>query len=399
MGAESRWKGTFLSNSGTRWAIALSALGILAVGGGMLYSLNATRQGSAEAPAPAAPEIAAVTALGRLEPVGETLEVAPPPTLGTAKVDELLVEEGDRVEADQTIAILDERDRLAAALERAKSEVEVAQANLEIVQAGAKTGEISAVRASIDRYQAQLQGEMQTQQATIERLEAELRNAQSEYQRYQQLARGGAIADIEADRRRLERDTAQERLNEAIAQRNQTRNTLQQQIQEARSNLNSVSEVRPVDVAKATAEVERARAAVVQAQADLAQTYVKAPVSGQIIEINTRPGESVGQEGGIVELGQTDRMVAVAEVYESDIGKVEVGQRAIVKSENGSFADTLTGEVESIGLQIGKRDVLDTDPAADVDVRVVEVKVLLDPEDSDRVAGLTNAKVLVEIQL
>jgi HlyD family secretion protein len=399
MGAESRWKETFLSNSGTRWAIALSAMGILAVGAGMLYSLNVTRQAPAEEPAPVAPAVTAVTALGRLEPFGETLEVAPPPTLGTAKVDQLLVEEGDRVEAGRIIAILDERDRLAAALERAKSEVEVAQANLSIVQAGAKTGEINAAQASIERYRAQLQGEMQTQQATIERLKAELRNAESEYQRYQQLAEGGAIADIEADRRRLARDTARERLNEAIAKRNETRNTLQQQIQEARSTLNSVSEVRPVDVAKARAEVKRAKAAVKEAEVDLAQTYVEAPVSGQIIEINTRPGESVSQDGGIVKLGQTDRMVAVAEVYESDISKVKIGQRAIVKSENGSFAEVLTGTVESIGLQIGKRDVLDTDPAADVDVRVVEVKVLLAPEDSQRVAGLTNAKVLVEIQL
>ncbi|MDY7013246.1 MAG: ABC exporter membrane fusion protein [Cyanobacteriota bacterium] len=399
MGAESRWKETFISNAGVRWAIALSAMGLLAVGGGMLYSLNETRQTPAEEPVPVAPAVTAVTALGRIEPVGETLEVAPPPTLGTAKVEKLLVEEGDRVEAGRTIAILDERDRLAAALERAKSEVEVARANLQIVQAGAKTGEINAARASIDRSIAQLQGEMETQQATIERLKAELRNAENDYQRYQQLAEGGAIADIEVDRRRLERDTARERLNEAIAKRNETRSTLQQQIQEARSTLDSVAEVRPVDVAKAEAEVDRAQAAVKQAEADLAQTYVKAPVSGQILDINTHPGESVGQEGGIVELGQTERMVAVAEVYESDISKVKVGQRAIVKSENGSFPDTLSGEVESIGLQIGKRDVLDTDPAADVDVRIVEVKVLLDPEDSDRVSGLTNAKVLVEIQI
>lgn len=400
MGAESRWKNFSLSRSGGAIAIALSAIGAATVVGGLLYSLNVTRQGPAETPTPAVtPAVTAISALGRIEPFGEAIAVAPPPTLGAAKVDRLLVQEGDRVEAKQVIAILDERDRLAAALERAKSEVSVARANLQVVQAGAKTGDINAVRANIERWQAELQGEMQTQQATIDRIQAELRNAESEYQRYQQLAKGGAIAAIEVDRRRLERDTAQERLNEAIAKRNQTLNTLQRQIQEARSNLNSVSEVRPVDLVKAKAEVERAQAAVKQAEADLDQAYVRAPVSGQILKINTQPGESVGQEGGIIELGQTDRMVAVAEVYESDIGKVKEGQSAIVKSENGSFPGSLKGKVHQIGLQIGKRDVLDTDPAADVDVRVVEAKILLNPEDSQRVAGLTNAKVLVEIQL
>jgi HlyD family secretion protein len=50
-----------------------------------------------------------------------------------------------------------------------------------------------------------------------------------------------------------------------------------------------------------------------------------------------------------------------------------------------------------VGLKIGKKDVLNTDPAADVDARVVEVKILLTPESSKKVAGLTYAKTLVKI--
>lgn len=52
-----------------------------------------------------------------------------------------------------------------------------------------------------------------------------------------------------------------------------------------------------------------------------------------------------------------------------------------------------------IGRQIGKQDVLDSDPAADVDARVVEVKIGLTPEASKRVSGLTYAKVVVAINL
>ena len=36
---------------------------------------------------------------------------------------------------------------------------------------------------------------------------------------------------------------------------------------------------------------------------------------------------------------------------------------------------------------------------ADKDARVVEVKVRLDPEDSEKVAGLTNLQVRVKIDL
>jgi len=44
-------------------------------------------------------------------------------------------------------------------------------------------------------------------------------------------------------------------------------------------------------------------------------------------------------------------------------------------------------------LEIGKKDVLGTDPVADVDSRVVEVKIRLDSTDSKLVAGLTNLAV------
>ena len=57
----------------------------------------------------------------------------------------------------------------------------------------------------------------------------------------------------------------------------------------------------------------------------------------------------------------------------------------------------LTGIVDEIGLQVGKQDVLGTDPVADADARVVEVKIRLNSEDSQQVAGLTNLKVNVII--
>jgi len=46
---------------------------------------------------------------------------------------------------------------------------------------------------------------------------------------------------------------------------------------------------------------------------------------------------------------------------------------------------------------LAKKDVLGTDPSADIDARVVEVKILLRPESSKKVEGLTYAKVLVKI--
>ena len=51
------------------------------------------------------------------------------------------------------------------------------------------------------------------------------------------------------------------------------------------------------------------------------------------------------------------------------------------------------GKVERIGMMIGKKDVLSTDPVADADARVVEVDIRLD--DPALVAALTNLRVEV----
>ena len=88
-------------------------------------------------------------------------------------------------------------------------------------------------------------------------------------------------------------------------------------------------------------------------------------------------------------MGDTAKMVAVAEVYETDIGAVEKGQRARITSP--ALDGPLLGVVASIGLKIGRMDVLDSDPIAKTDARVVEVRIALD--SSETVAALTNLLV------
>jgi HlyD family secretion protein len=136
-----------------------------------------------------------------------------------------------------------------------------------------------------------------------------------------------------------------------------------------------------------------ARARLTGAEAELELSTVRSPIDGRVLKIHAREGERVGADG-IAEVGSTDRMYAVAEVYETDIGRVQVGRPARVRSS--ALAGELEGVVEQIGLEIGKQDTLDTDPVADVDARVVEVRVRI--LDAERVAALTNARVDVVIE-
>lgn len=351
---------------------------------------------SASQPVVKIPPVRKVTALGRLEPEAEVIRLAAPVALDGDRVAQLLVKEGDLVKAGQVVAILDSRDRLQDALEQAKQQVRVVQARLSQVKAGAKTGEIQEGIATIARIQAEMTGQIATQNAAIARWQSEVRNARAEYNRFQQLYRTGAISASSLDSKRLSAETTQAQLREAIAGENRTQETLKKQLGEARANLSHIAEVRPTDVKAATTEVDNAIAGWKQAQTNLQQAYVRSPMAGQILNIHTRLGEKIG-DSGIVELGQTSQMVAVAEVYQTDISKVRLGQPAVITSQG--FPGELRGKVSQIGLQVNRQNVFSNQPGENLDRRVIEVKIRLNPEDSKRVAGLTNLQVQTAIQL
>ena len=145
------------------------------------------------------------------------------------------------------------------------------------------------------------------------------------------------------------------------------------------------------DAAQMDLDIALADLAAAEARLELA--VVRAPLRAQVLEIHAYPGERVGPEG-IMELGRTDKMYAVAEVYETDITAVKVGQAAKIRLS--ALDRELTGKVERISLKVGRLDVVGTDPIAKTDARVVEVFILLD--DSEAVSRFTKMQVKVEIQ-
>jgi HlyD family secretion protein len=380
------------------WTLGLAAAAV-ALTGGMVYfgitqfGRSPTPSSSTTAPLPLAPQI---TTLGRLEPEAEVIQLSAPLTLDGDRLSALRVREGDPVKQGQVIAILDSYSRLAAVVQQSQEQVRVAQSQLQQVRAGAKTGEIRAQEAQVSRLAAELQGELATQSATIARLKAEVGNAQREYQRFGQLYQEGAISASALDSRRLTLETATAQLREAEARQSRTAETLKAQQQEARATLNRIAEVRPVDIQVAQTRVDEAMAALGQAQVNLEQALVRAPMNGQILKIHTRVGEKISDQG-IADLGQTRQMVAVAEVYQTDIGRIKLGQPAVLTSP--AFSGKLRGEVSQIGLQVNRQNVFSNQPGENLDRRVIEVKIRLTPEDSLKVAGLTNLQVQTAIEV
>jgi HlyD family secretion protein len=342
-----------------------------------------------------------VVALGKLVPKGDVIKISVV-NARDSRVNQILIEEGDLVKPNQVIAILQGRDRAEQQLRDAKANVAIKRSQLEKIQQGdVKAGELAAQRAAIALVEARLRTEKQQKQAAIAKAEATIRNARLKYQRYLTLEKQGAIKRSELDDAREEYDTAQATLMASKAELENTTSTLQAQLTKERANLARLQEVRPVDVRIAKAELEQALIQVEQRKAELDDTQVRVPVAGQILRINTRVGEQVNTEQGIAELGQTNQMYAIAEIYETDIVKVKRGQRATITSEYGGFQGEIHGLVDRIGLQIGKNRLNQdqTNPTTDVNARVVEVKIRLNPEDSRKVAALTGMQVRVKIDV
>jgi HlyD family secretion protein len=357
---------------------------------------------------------AGIGALGRLEPEGEVFKIAPPAVGLSSRVAKLLVKEGDPIKAGQPLAVMDTYETLRASGLQAEAQVRQAEAKLEQVKSGAKVGDVNAQKAKFLQSQTdigRLQSELQSAQLEGQRSEndrneasAKLSKAQWDVEKYQQLFKDGAISESEYKNRQLSFIVAKQQFEtkekavsqaiELVSQRQAALERVRLVTAEENQRLGSVSEVRPTDVAQAEEEVKVAMANLEKAKADFGNAVVKSPIEGQVLKIQTKDNEAVPSSGGIMEVGRTSQMYAIAEVDENLIGRVKEGQGAIVKSD--AFVGEITGKVVKVGNKVGKNSITSTDPAEKQDSRVVEVKIRLD--SSDLVKGLTNLQVKVAIK-
>jgi HlyD family secretion protein len=365
------------------WGIA----GLLATGVGLWVAVRP------DAPAPAAPARAGQTttprevgALGRIEPRSEIIKLG---SVADEWVAEVLVEHGDEVKQGQTLARLRSYGEHIATRDRVVAQI----AESERLQKAVRSSGEAAIREAELRVQSARENyplRLSAQESKLRKIEAELTNNQDILDGRQKL-----YAQKMQARRDVDNQATLVRQNKAdLASETEELNRLRKdmQIEQAASD---------AALNRARAELDRARAAIgidslkmelAVANARAENATLRAPVAGRVLKIHRRPGERVG-DGPVITMGDTREMHAVAEVYETDIGRVRMGQRATVSS--ATLGAPLQGKVVRIGNMIFKNDVLNVDPAARIDARVVEVRILL--EDGARVANLSNLSVDVVI--
>ncbi|MCS6892320.1 MAG: efflux RND transporter periplasmic adaptor subunit [Rhodovarius sp.] len=339
--------------------LTLLLLALAGLGGTGLGWFALAQRPQPAPPAAQQPVLMGVGALGRVEPAGRIRKLQVPGAMNVTRLAALYVREGDEVVAGQLLAEFADAALKDAEVQRAEAALAEARANLERVRNGARPSEIAAQRARIAAL------------AAVEE------NARREAQRSDRLAGSGAAAEAAAERNRfLAARTAAERA-------------------EAEAVLETLLRPRPEDVAIAEARVAAAEGALAKARADAALSRVYAPISGTILRIAARPGDQVGSEG-LLEMADLSAMDVVADVFETDLPRIAIGQRAevIVPGE----AQRFTATVREIGWLVRRTTQAGTDPVAAVDARTVEVRLTLSEEGRQALMRRSNMQVQVAIR-
>lgn len=301
-----------------------------------------------------------VLGLARVMPRGDVSIVAAPYGAGDARVAELLVAVGDRVEKGAVLARLDNRAALEGAVLLAEAGLAVREATLMQTRA--------AVQASRDEAQAALDQAL----ATAAEAEATL-------QRTEDLSARGVATEVTLDAVR----TAAEGARLAVAR---AQATLQR--------FAAVDLEEQPDVVVARRNLEAAAADLDRARLDLSRSEVVAPIAGTVLDIHATPGQRPPAEG-IMDMGDTSQMMAEVEIWQDRIGAVQPGQP--VELVAPALGTTLQGRVDSIGLTVGRQGLISDDAAANQDARVIRVLVALDDASSERASRFTNLEVIARI--
>ena len=322
-----------------------------------------------------------VSALGRVEPESKIRRVSVPSSLSGDRIEKLLVQEDDAVKQGQTLVILNSYGTLKAAFDEANELVAVCRSKLAQVQAGAKQGEIRAQQYQVESLERQLAAEKLTLDQAIASARAKAQEASLESQRFDKLYAAGGISELERDRYRTRSSTTRAELAKAIEDRAGTEARLRSDIEGAKQTLEKIKEVRPEDVVTARSELRKAEASRERAKQEFDYATVRAPQDGRILKIFAWPGDKVG-DNGLLEMADTSAMVVTAEVYQSDMDKLKLGQGATITADG--FDGSARASLYKILPQVQKQSTFAGTPGENMDQRVYEVKLRLHPTPKEK---------------
>lgn len=270
----------------------------------------------------------------------------------TGRVVWIGVEKGDRVQKDQVLVRLEDRE-FRAQVDQARGALDSARARLQQLQNGSRPEEVEHAKARLTEA------------------EAGLRLARLNLERQQGLARDGVVA--------------RQSLDDASSQHDAAR----AQVEAAQKNYELVRKgPRAEEIQQARAQMEQAAGALQFAQTQLDATQIRAPISGTILERLVETGEMVttmfvgerGAKSSVVSLADLSDLQVELDISQNDFARVFMGQPCSITPD--AFPDRrYRGTVAEIAPEANRQKA-----TVQVKVKVENPDEFLRPEMNARVA-------------
>ncbi len=314
----------------------------VALAAGLTACSGSSTHAASPSPAVSSRSEVALACQGRVEGRTETVEVG---AAADGVIQNIYVKEGETVQKGMKLAEIGCGD-LDAALAEAISQVDSAR----------------QVRARLLRGSREEERRMAAEQTKAAR--SEVQRATFNLERIKELFANSTVSKSAFDDAQRDYDVTRAKLEEAIRH-------------EQLVNAPPL----PEEVAKADADIAAAENRVRVMQEKRAKYIVTAPISGTILRVLLRPGESFSTLAPRPLFTLSDLSVrrVRAEVDERDVMKIRVGQRAQV-FQDGREGQKFTGKVEQIANSMGRKRVVSGDPTEKTDHDVLESMILLEPK-------------------
>jgi membrane fusion protein (multidrug efflux system) len=208
----------------------------------------------------------------------------------SGRVDKVLVSEGDNVASGQVIAVLEQQE-FEVQVEQAKANLAMAQAKLAATIAGNRPQEVAQANASVLQARANME------------------NAKKNSERDELLYQQGAISVQQRDASKTSLDIANAQFISAAEQYSLSREGSRQE-----------------DIIIAQALVQQAKAALKNAEIQLTDTKIKAPVAGVVALKSVEEGVIISFGQQLFSISNLSDVWIGANIEETYIGRIKVGQ-------------------------------------------------------------------------
>jgi HlyD family secretion protein len=330
---------------------------------------NATTNSSAQRPA-----ATKVVALARLEPEGGIINLAGPPG---DRIRLVKCQLGQQVKEGETLIELESYQDRKIQVELLEIKITEAKKQRDTIEASYKA-QMAELEAKENQLKTLTPLDIEQQTANLNLLREKEAAMQKQQERLASLVTA-PVSEQEKEQQALLTKQSCEEAKTADLLLKKTKMTADENAKLLESQKKSAQATR--DRALGELSLDLLNKQLEEAKDQMERSLIKAPSNGTVLRILSRAGEATtGQP--VLQMADTSKIVAVAEVFESDAAQL-MGWQAQNKTiaatiESQVFPEKLSGKVTYVGQMIARNQLQSLNPMEDNNRRVVEVRILLD---------------------